>query len=212
VTFDDLPPAGVPGTTYDAPTSSQGVTFGERFSGQALSFDANFDVLSASATDPLTVIAGTPGQNVSVNTFNSNNVISGLGNLGFPNFEAIGEGSLAFSFSNDQSQFGFQLVGGDGGIAFVSFFRRDGALIQTVDVANLANDYYGFSRDAGVPDIAGVSIYNNDPGGIGLDNLKHDVVSVAGVPEPASWLLIAGAFAGLAAVRKFLYELTRLRA
>jgi hypothetical protein len=199
VTFDDLPPAGVPGTKYDTTTSSQGVVFGERFAGQTLSLNGNFDVLDENATGPLTVVAGAPNQNVSLLTENGTNVITGLGPLGFPTFDAIGEGSLAFSFSNDQSQFGFQLVGGNGGDAFLSFFRRDGSLIQTIDVPSLADDFYGFSRDGGLQDIAGVSIYNNDPAGIGLDNLKHDVVSTA-TPEPSTFVLTAGVLAGLALV------------
>ena len=117
--------------------------------------------------------------------------------------QSISDRLLAFSFSNDQSQFGFQLLGGNGGDAFVSFFRRNGTLIQTIDIGGLADDFYGFSRDGGVLDIAGVSIYNNDAAGIGLDNLRHDVISVADSPEPSTFSLIASVFfASLAGVRR----------
>ncbi len=202
VTFDDLPAAGTPGTNYDTTTSSQGVMFGERFAGQALSYSGLFDVLDANATAALTVIAGAPNQNVSLLTFLGTNTLVGLGNTGFSNFDAIGEGSLAFSFSSDQSQFGFQLAGGDTGNAYVSFFRRNGTLIETLTLANLADDYYGFSREGGLRDIAGVSIYNFDAAGIVLDNLKHDVAS--NVPDAGATLLLFGmGLAGLTTFRRW---------
>ena len=104
------------------------------------------------------------------------------------------EVAMTFGLLPNQSQFGFQLVGGDGGNAFISFFKRDGSLISTVTVSGLANSFYGFQRDGGVQDIAGISIYNDDTAGIGFDNLKHDVVStVPGIPEPGTYaLMLAG--------------------
>lgn len=197
VDFEDLAPGGGSGTNYNSLIVSQGVTFGERFAGQILTANGNFDVLSASATGSLTVLAGVPNQNLSLLTNSGSNVITGLGTLGFPSFDAIGEGSLALEFSNDQSQFGFQLVGGNAGNAFISFFKRDGSLISTLTVANLADSFYGFSREGGLTDIAGISIYNDDPAGIGLDNLKHDIVSTSGVPEPGTLLLLSSGMAAL---------------
>ena len=194
VDFDDLPSASASGTNYDSTFISRGVGFGERFSGQSLGSSGNFDTLGSSASGALAVVAGTPNHNLDILFYAGSNVLTGLGPLGYPNFDAVGEGSFAALFSTDQSQFGFQLVGGNGGNAFISFFHRDGSLIDTLTVGSLADAFYGFSRDGGLKDIAGISIYNEDAGGIGFDNLKHDVESnVPGIPEPETYaLMLAG--------------------
>ena len=196
VTFDDLAGGGAPGTNYDAIVASNGVALGERFVGQTLSYVGDSDKLGGLPSGPLTLKAGAPGQNLNVFFYTTSNVLTGLGHLGFPDFNAIGEGAFAFTFSSDQSQFGFQLVGGNGGNAFIDFFRADGSLIDSVTVSGLTDAYYGFSREGGVKDIRGISIWNDDGGGIGFDNLKHDVVSSA-VPEPSTYALM---FAGLGAL------------
>ena len=194
VDFDDLPAAGSSGTNYDTTFVSHGVAFGERFAGQSLSYSGDFDILGNTASNTLSVIAGESARNTDLLSYNGSNVLTGLGNLGYPDFNAVGEGSFAGLFSSDQSQFGFQLVGGNGGDAFVSFFKRDGSLISTMTISNLADGYYGFSRAGDVQDIAGISIYNTDLGGIGFDNLKHDVASnISAVPEPETYaMLLAG--------------------
>ena len=192
VTFDDVAGGAAPGTNYDGIFFSNGVGFAERFVGQTLSNSGGFDVLDgAPSGGNLTLQTGTPGQNLNIFLNAGTNVLTGLGPAGFPSFDAIGEGSFAALFSSGQSQFGFQLVGGNGGSAFVGFFGQDGSLIDMVTLSGLADAYYGFSRDGGLNDIFGVSIYNNDGAGIGFDNLKFDVRSVGGmVPEPATWALL----------------------
>jgi hypothetical protein len=194
VDFDDLAGGGAPGTNYDSVVVSHGVGLGERFAGQTLTFVGNNDKLTGAPTGPLTLVAGAPGQNLNVFFYNTSNVLTGLGALGFPNFDAIGEGAFALTFSSDQSQFGFQLVGGNGGNAFIDFFRADGSLIDSITVGGLADGFYGFSREGDVKDVRGISIWNDDFGGIGFDNLKHDVASVVGtVPEPETYgMLLAG--------------------
>ncbi len=191
ITFDDIAGSAGAGTNYDATFVSGGAGFGERFAGQTLGAAGQFDTLSGSPSAGLNTLAGAPNQNLDVLTFSGTNVLTGLGNLGYPSFDAVGEGSFAVVFSTDQSEFGFQLVGGDGGSATIDFFARDGSLIAEIVVDNLANDFYGFSRDGGIKDIGGISITNNDGAGIGFDNLKHDVKSDVGhAPEPATIALL----------------------
>lgn len=194
ITFDDVAGGGAPGTNYDAIFESGNTAIGEHFVGQTVGVNGDSDTLAGAPTAPLTLTVGAPGQNLNVFT-NTSQVLTGLGPRGFPDFSAIGEGAFAVLFDFDQSEFGFQLVGGNGGNGFVSFFRRNGTLIDSLTIASLADDFYGFTRDGGLKDIAGVSIYNDDGGGVGFDNLKFDVAGVIGdpnaVPEPTS-LAVAG--------------------
>lgn len=206
ITFDDVAGGGAPGTNYDAIFESGNTAFAERFVGQTNTPAGGFDVLSATASGPLALAVGAAGENLNIFTNSGSQVLTGLGPAGFPSFDAIGEGSFALLFDFDQSEFGFQLVGGNGGDATVNFFQRDGSLIDTVSLGSLADAYYGFSREGGLKDIAGISIHNNDGAGIGFDNLKHDVAGVPGdpngVPEPASLALAGLALLGLAAQQR----------
>ena len=189
LTFDDDVAGGEPpGTNYDAIFESNGANFAERFVGQTLSVDEDFDILSGTPTGLLALQAGSLGQNLDIfaneETLNTN-ALTGLGPSGFPKKTAIGEGSFAVLFDFDQSEFGFDLVGGDGGSATVSFFRRNGSLIETVVLNSLNNTSYGFSSDGG-KEIAGFSIYNTDEAGIGFDNLRSDISVVPSAPTPGS--------------------------
>jgi hypothetical protein len=202
ITFDDIAGGGAPGTNYDSIFVSGGAGFGERFLGQTLATSGNFDQLSGSPSATLQLVAGAANQNLNVFTEGSSQVLTGLGNLGYPSFDAIGEGAFAVLFANDQSQFGFQLVGGNAGDAFISFFGRNGSLIDSITLTGLADAYYGFERDGGIKDIAGISIYNNDLAGIGFDNLKHDVPGIIVTPEPMTILLLGMGLVGLAGLRR----------
>jgi len=193
VTFEDVIGGAAPGTNYNSILFSNGVGFAERFVGQTVA-GGIFDQLGGLPTaGSLTLQAGAAGSNLVVVASGASQVLAGLGPAGFPSFAAIGEGSFAALFSSGQSQFGFQLLGGDGLSAFLSFFRADGSLIQDISLGGLSNTFYGFSRDGGVQDIFGISVWNNDPAGIGFDNLKFDVRSVdpSVVPEPASVALLS---------------------
>ena len=198
-----------PGTNHDAIFESNGADFGERFAGQSNTPSGNFDVLSGSPTGTLSLAVGAAGQNLNIfigSDTAGSQVLTGLGPLGFPSFDAIGEGSFAVLFDFNQSEFGFDLVGGNGGNAFVNFFGRDGSLISAVTLSGLSTQSYAFLREGGVKDIAGISIHNNDLAGIGFDNLRHDVPGVSGpgipVPEASTILLLGAGLVGLVAWRR----------
>jgi hypothetical protein len=191
IDFEGLAGGGAPGTNYDNILNFSGVLIGERFAGQVLGVSGNSDTLSGNPTAALSVVAGAAGQNLNIFTRPPDgNVLTGLGPLGFPQFDAIGEGAVAILFDNDQSEFGFQSVGGDLGEAFFSFFQRDGTLIDELNPMGLGTDFFGFQREGGVNDIAGISIWNTDPAGIGFDDIIFDVPGNE-IPAPGGLPLLA---------------------
>ena len=216
ITFDDVVGGLSPGTTYDTIFESGGANFGERFVGQTLTFDGTFDTLSGTPTNPLALQAGNPGENLAVyvdptTPANTTNVLTGRTPVG-AGTDTYAEGSFAVLFDFDQSEFGFDLVGGGGGSATVNFFTRNGSLLSTIvlETASTLNVPYAFRRDGGIRDIAGISIHNNDPQGVNFENLRSDVPGVPGVPtnpsppteipfefSPNLGLLILGAWAAI---------------
>jgi len=192
ISFASVPGGAAPGTNYDPLLVISGVAMGERFSGQTVTPSGNFDQLSGSPTSELTLLPGQAGHNLDVFQSPGGAVLSGIGTLGFPENDAIGEGAVSFLFATDQSEFGFRLAGGNGGNAYVSFFREDGSLIDSFTLASLPLiAAFGFSRDGGIHDIRGVSIWNDDVTGFGIPAVRYDVSSV---PEPASWALMLCGF------------------
>ncbi|MCK4511557.1 hypothetical protein KAW64_07460 [bacterium] len=184
ITFEDVAGGPEPGTNYDAIFESDGADFAERFVGQSLSYSGDFDVLSGLPTTPLSLQVGAANENVGIMYYEPwlSQVLYGLGPLGFPNYDAIGEGAFAVLFDYDQSEFGFDLMGGDDGNVYVSFFKRDGSLIDVFTLTNVTAGSYGFRRVGGVNDIAGIAVYNDDPAGVGFDNLCHDIPGQPGAP------------------------------
>lgn len=192
--FEDL----VNGTNYDGVLISGGVGFAERFSGQTLTDVSGFDQLSSAPTAPLVLQTGAAGRNLQALDFDAGGgtALGGLGSAGFGVPGAFGNGSVAMYFSTDQSEILFFMFG-FGGTANFDFYRRDGSLIQSLTVGSLNQQPYGFRRNGGVNDIAGVSIWStDDPTGISFDYINHDVASA--VPEPATALLLLGGIGALA--------------
>jgi hypothetical protein len=208
IDFNSAVGGDVPGTNYDGIINLSGASFAERFVGQTLTYAGNSDVLSGVPTGSLSLQIGAAGQNlnlVSDASYPYGNLLSGVGNLGFPSFEAIGEGAVAILFDNDQSEFGFYSFGGNLGpldSATFEFWARDGSLIATLTPTNLGSDYYGFSRESGIKDIAGISIWNTDTAGIGYDNIIFDVAGVPDVPIPAAVWLFGSGLLGLIGIAR----------
>lgn len=215
--FEDLGLADNEQVTFDDIFESGNTSFGESFAGQTVTQSGTFDVLTGSPTGPLTLVSGSSSVNVTAVDGGAgdvgNTAIAGSGPLGYPDPNAVGEGSIAILFDFDQSEFGFDVVGGNGGTATAQFWARDGALLDEI-IFNLSSAIfqpYGFVTDDGLQSVAGVSIYNNDPGGIGFDNFIFDVAGVPGtpgsddptpVPEPSTLVLLCLSLFGLGYSRR----------
>jgi len=189
VDFEDLGLGDGEQVTFDSTFESGFTLFGESFVGQTVTQSGNFDVLSGTPTDPLTLANGPANQNITAIDGGAgdtgNTAIAGSGPLGYPDPDAVGEGSIAILFDYDQSEFGFDIVGANGGSATAQFWGRDGLLIDEI-IFNLGNAIFtsfGFQTDDSSFSIAGVSIFNDDPGGIGFDNFRSDVEGVPGTPD-----------------------------
>jgi hypothetical protein len=201
VNFGDLGElSGFPlGKSFDSVLVSGGVSFGERFVGQTNTpiAGSDWDVLSGTPSGPLALAFGPADRNLSVYSGGSLNAsLAGLGPKGMT-AEGLGEGALAALFPFDQSEIGFDLLITHGGVATIDFFRRDGSLISQLKVGlegsfGVGNQVTGnqtlaFKLIGGtVADrIAGFSVYNDDPGGIVIDDIRFDSVAGTNAPAPA---------------------------
>lgn len=216
--FEDLNLANGQQVTFNSIFESGNTSFGESFAGQTVTTSGNFDVLSGTPTGPLTLVVG--GQSTNVTAIDGgagdigNTAIAGSGPLGYPNPDAVGEGAIAILFDFDQSEFGMDIVGGNGGTATAQFWARDGSLLDALlfNLTSAIFQSFGFKTGDGAKSIAGVSIFNNDLGGIGFDNFIFDVAGVPGtpgqdgnnsVPEPSTMALLGlGWFVGIMARRR----------
>jgi hypothetical protein len=193
--FEEVEGGNPPGTNYDAVVSILNVRFAERFAGQILGTSRYADSLSGSPGAPLSLQAGEANRNLVVLVYNGTfeQVLSGLGNVGFPHDDAIGEGAVAVRFNCPQSEVGFYVVGGDGGYAYLDFFASDGAWIGGSVLFDISGWPYAFRCMDGSAYIAGFSIWNTDPAGIGLDLLRYDAGAPSSV-ESVRWGRIKGLF------------------
>lgn len=192
VDFNSVPSAPFPGVSTEGVLDLDGASFAERFAGQSLGVAGDFDTVSGTPNDPLSLVQGVIGQNITVGNVAGVVAIAGLGPNAWPLASANGEGSLAILFDNDTAEFGLEILGVDAstGDATFDFYRRNGTLIESVTAPLPANGFFGFVREFGTVDIAGVVMTNDDIGGIAIDN----VVFQLPIPEPgtAALLLLAG--------------------
>ena len=194
--------AGGPGTNVDDVLALAGASFSERFVGQAVSMAGANDVLSGLPSNPLTMIAGSTGQNllladISIGQGPPSTVISGISGLGggFPDTGAIEKGALSVLFEDDQIAVGFDLIASPNTAVLLQFFRRDGYLIDTASVTGPTTGEVvslAFARDGGILDVAGLSITTSTADGARLDNFLFDPI-----PEPSTLTLAALGLLGL---------------
>ena len=184
IDFETYPRIPSPGDPLDGVAVHDGASFAERFRGQVITQEAGFDVLRLPPAAPLSLEAGAPGQNLAVvYLFFMSNQLKGMAPPGFPRHEAGGEGAVAVLFDRDQSALGFRVTSEPRpddatvpkGRMQVAFYRRDGSLIDRLEVVlewELAG--YGFRRADEVADIAGIAITNRDPAGVAIDDVIFD--------------------------------------
>lgn len=189
--FETLPQRPEPGFDLDAPLREPGATIGERFAGQRATGTPH-DHLSGGPSAPLTVAPGPPGRNLSVafhRGFGSNALFP-LGPDGFPALTARGEGAAAVLFDHDQAAFGL-LVHSDyadplgarapRGDVVLRLYDRTGRLIGTArQRLEQGINRIALRRDGNIPDIAGVTITNTDPGGIAIDDILFQKAALTG--------------------------------
>lgn len=185
IDFENFPRV-VNGTRYDEILTFPGASIGERFAGQELSSVNRFDVLATVATAPLRLLAGNPGNNLSVEARGSRqNTLYGLGPVGFAYKDGAGEGAVAMLFNADQTAIGmsFELEmayagSPPPGAVQLAFFGRDAALIGEISFSGQGRTRGCFqATGAG---IAGVSITNTDIQGISIDDIAFEKVLVLG--------------------------------
>jgi hypothetical protein len=201
----------------DAIYSHNRMSFGKYFSGQQLAVEtaviANYgnqswDRLDGNASGPLTLMAGAANKNLGFTGYLGQGGIISTGGptIGTTNYGSggFGCGSIAVMFDADVAACGLKIVGQNGGTANFSFFRRDGSLIGSTsvvlagDVINMGpTEAFGFQSGTGASEIAGFSMWNTDPAGIGMDDF---VFGGAAVPAPGA--IVALGLAGLAGGRR----------
>lgn len=174
ITFDDLPSGFGIGRKIDGILEQNGAQFGERFAGQPLESEGDFDVVPGPANAPLTLLPGAPGEALGILRLMRTSVLQGHGPRGYPRTEAVGEGAIAVIFDYDQSALSLDIRGGEQGVATIRFFSRDGHVIDTHTIGPLSETSHGFLRANEQTDIAGLILTNKDPEGIALDNLRFD--------------------------------------
>jgi len=191
ITFDSLPKRAEPGLNFNAPMRMGRAQLGQHFEGQIPEFADGFDRISGAPTEPLTLRPGQSGQNLSVAMHRGfeSNALFPLGRAGFPALDARGEGALAILFDQGQRAIALRIhsdypapLGGapKPGHVTLKLFTRQGHLVAR-HKAQLSTGIteIGLRRTGGLPDIAGVIITNDDPGGIAIDDILYQTAPAA---------------------------------
>ncbi len=190
IDFETLPRRPEPGFRLDAPMREGRAWLSERLAGQAVT-GAPHDRLMGHPTGPLQVAENNLGANLSIafhRGFGSNALFP-LGPAGFPATAGRGEGAVAILFDHGQRALGLRVhsdypapLGGAApqGSVIITFYTRSGARIGRMrrrldpGVTEL-----GFRRAGGVADIAAITVTNDDPGGIALDDILYQTAPMA---------------------------------
>lgn len=193
VTFETVPRQPEPGQRFDHAMRLGGLWMGEHFSGQDLVGQDGFDVVSGPPAAPLALRAGRPRANLSVafhRGFGSNALFA-LGPDGFPKHSARGEGAVAVLFDTDQDAIGLRIHSDypdplgqrptSRGHVYLILYTRTGEVIARHHAQlSLGITEIALRRTGGQPDIAGMLITNDDPGGIAIDDILYQIAAMLG--------------------------------
>lgn len=155
-----------------------GVQVAERFAGQSIGtaryLTYDHEVLTGTPTGPLQLRY--PGKGAE--NFSSYQRPDGDISVGGNGSNGIYEpaiGSVALLFEDDQNEMSLHIVGTEpGGEITFEFFQRDGTRIHTETIASEKGaTVVSFRRVDETVDIAGVSMYNVDPGGVRIDWVRY---------------------------------------
>ncbi|MCR8549864.1 hypothetical protein M4578_18705 [Salipiger sp. P9] len=186
IDFSTLPSGYGVGRAFSGVIDEPGASFGERFDGQALDTGTGHDHLAGLPLPPLRLLAGADGSNLGTISLWGDNVLKGHGPRGFPDAGAVGEGAIAVLFDRDQPALALDIRGGEGGTVTLVFFDRAGRQIQRM-TRHVERDTGTLTllRRGGLTDIAGFTVENQDPEGLGIDNLRFEFRELMGaLPAP----------------------------
>ena len=183
VRFDALPPRAEPGHALDHGLAFPGGRIGTGFLGQIQTAEGPFDRLAGQPLAPLSLTTGPAGDGLSLAFHRGFGFMAlfPLGPAGFPALEARGEGSIAVLFAEETCAVGL-LVHTDyvsalgpapaTGTITLTAYARDGALLGRI-TAHPGPGVSGHAVEVtgGVARIAGLTLENDDPGGIAVDDL-----------------------------------------
>ena len=185
--FEALPLLPEPGAALDGLISVPGLAIGERFAGQSVQ-GAPHDALSGAPSAPLALMAGAPRASLSTayHPGFGSAALFPLGPAGFPDIAARGEGAVALLFPRDVAALALKIhaeypdplgTRPPPGRALIRFYARDGALLDTHEIALETGVLaLGFR---GAP-FAGVTITNDDPGGLAIDDIRFPLDALTG--------------------------------
>ena len=193
VTFDTLPRRAEPGLSFDAALRLGGLRLGERFAGQDVAAEGGFDRITGRPAAPLAVRAGAPRANLSVayhRGFGSNALFA-LGPAGFPARAARGEGAVAVLYDTGQSAIGLRIHSDypdplgqrsavRGHVRLILYTRAGRVIGEHRARLSLGVTDLALRRAGGRPDIAGVLIVTDDPGGIAIDDILYQIDRMLG--------------------------------
>lgn len=189
VRFDTLPPRDEPGYSFDHGFAFPGGRIGTAFQGQIPGAEGPFDRLEGQPFGPLALLTGPEGRGLSIahhRGFGSMALFP-LGPAGFPALDARGEGSIAVLFDEDVCAVGL-LVHTDyerplgpspaPGSVTLTAYARDGALLGRIVLQpGPGLSSHAAQAPGGMARIAGLTVENDDPGGIALDDLVFGACS-----------------------------------